>query len=101
MFVVRSFHGPASACASPPPILGPVLFGPVLFGFAPDRRCRRILGLLPIPARPLALGHNPLTTKGTGVLEEQRAVVLKQRIEQAPIARSGLLTATEDGAGRL
>ena len=96
MFVVRSFHGPASACASPPPILGPVLFG-----FAPDRRCRRILGLHPIPARPLALGHNPLTTKGTGVLEEQRAVVLKQRIEQAPIARSGLLTATEDGAGRL
>ena len=61
----------------------------------------RILGLHPIPARPLALGHNPLTTKGTGVLEEQRAVVLKQRIEQAPIARSGLLTATEDGAGRL
>ena len=36
-----------------------------------------------------ALGHDPLATKGTGVLEDHRAVVLELRIEHQPRLRLG------------
>jgi len=36
---------------------------------------------------PLALGHDPLTTKGTGVLAEQRPILLELLIEHQPRSR--------------